>query len=186
MRIISGKFKGFKLQFLKSSITRPLKDSVRENVFNILTHSKKIDINIEKSTILDLYSGIGSFGLECASRGASKVTFVEKNLQAMKILEKNVTNLKISNQTKLINTEVENLDLKSKKEKYNVIFFDPPFVDKNFIKIIKIIYESKILSKNHIIVIHREKRSKDNFDIHLKILISKIYGRSKIFFCKFN
>ena len=59
MRIISGKFKGRSIEFLKNINTRPLKDSVKENIFNILEHSKKINIKIENSNILDLYSGIG-------------------------------------------------------------------------------------------------------------------------------
>ena len=63
--------------YIKSNITRPLKDSVKENIFNILNHSNEINIKIENSC-LDLYSGIGSFGLECISRGSKEVTFVEK------------------------------------------------------------------------------------------------------------
>ena len=76
MRIISGKLKGKSLKFIKNLNTRPLKDSVKENIFNILEHSNLIDIKFEKSDILDLYSGFGSFGIECISRGAQKVSFV--------------------------------------------------------------------------------------------------------------
>ena len=54
MRIISGKFKGKFISFLKSKTTRPLKDSVKENIFNILSHSKSINIKLEKSNVLDL------------------------------------------------------------------------------------------------------------------------------------
>ena len=78
MRIISGLLKGKKINFLSNSITRPLKDSVRENIFNILKHSKIINLRVENSNVLDLYSGVGSFGIECLSRGAKKVIFVEK------------------------------------------------------------------------------------------------------------
>ena len=67
MRIISGVLKGRLIKFLKNSYTRPLKDNVRENVFNILNHSKYIKVNVKDSNVLDLYSGIGSFGLECIS-----------------------------------------------------------------------------------------------------------------------
>ena len=84
MRIISGKFKGSAIDFLKNISTRPLKDSVKENLFNILIHSRKIGIDIYKSKVLDLYSGIGSFGIECISRGANKVTFVEQDKKAVK------------------------------------------------------------------------------------------------------
>ena len=70
MRIISGKLKGKKINFLKNLTTRPLKDSVKENIFNILKHTNLNRVNIENASILDLYSGVGSFGLECISRGA--------------------------------------------------------------------------------------------------------------------
>ena len=90
MRIISGKFKGSLLKFIRSSFTRPLKDSVKENIFNILIHSKNIEVKIDNSNVIDLYSGIGSFGLECLSRGANKVTFIEQNPSVLKILNENL------------------------------------------------------------------------------------------------
>ena len=61
MRIISGNLKGRTINFLKNTKTRPLKDSVRENIFNILNHSNFLKTKIEGSNVLDLYSGIGSF-----------------------------------------------------------------------------------------------------------------------------
>ena len=70
MRIIGGNFKGKKLFLPDDKNTRPLKDLVKESIFNIIRHSNKININIENSFILDLFSGTGSFGLECISRGA--------------------------------------------------------------------------------------------------------------------
>ena len=79
MRIISGSLKGKKIDFLKNSITRPLKDSIKENIFNILIHSNNISIKLKNSDVLDLYAGVGSFGIECISRGAGKVTFIEKD-----------------------------------------------------------------------------------------------------------
>ena len=88
MIIISGKFKGFSLHMAVNINTRPLKDRVRESVFNLLIHSNKILINIEKSNILDLYSGTGSFGLECLSRYAEKVFFIENDKHAQEILKK--------------------------------------------------------------------------------------------------
>ena len=63
MRIISGDLKGKLINFVKNSKTRPLKDSVKENIFNILSHLNTINVNLEKANILDLYSGVGSFGI---------------------------------------------------------------------------------------------------------------------------
>ena len=106
MRIISGKFKGKSVAFIKTAATRPLKDSVKENIFNIIAHSNLLNINLKNSKILDLYSGIGSFGLECISRGAKKVTFVELNRNVAQILKKNLLTLSINDKAKIINGKV--------------------------------------------------------------------------------
>ena len=77
MRIISGKLKGKKILEPNDRLTRPLRDLTKESIFNIIQHSNKFDIKIENSNVLDLFSGVGSFGLECLSRGSSSVIFVE-------------------------------------------------------------------------------------------------------------
>ena len=122
MRIIGGKFKGKLIQFLRVGKIRPLKDSVRENIFNILMHSNKLNIRIEGSDILDLYSGIGSFGIECISRGANKVTFIEQEKSAYKILEKNLENLKVLKDSNAINNKIENV-INRIKDKFSIFFF---------------------------------------------------------------
>ena len=76
MRIISGKLKGKKIFIPKDKKTRPLKDLTKESIFNIINHSNKFEINLNDSNVLDLFSGVGSFGIECLSRGAKKVIFV--------------------------------------------------------------------------------------------------------------
>ena len=72
MRIISGLFKGKKILEAKDNNTRPLKDLTKESIFNIILHSNKFNLKLSDSNILDLFSGVGSFGLECLSRGAKK------------------------------------------------------------------------------------------------------------------
>ena len=121
MRIISGKLKGRQIQFLKSKITRPLKDVVKENIFNILKHSNKIEIQINKAKILDLYSGIGSFGIECISRGAKNVTFVEKEQKITNLLKENLINLSIANQAQVFNQDIKVTD-NFFKYKYDIFF----------------------------------------------------------------
>ena len=88
MRIISGVFKGKKILEPKDNKTRPLKDMVKESIFNIINHSNKFSIDINEAYVLDLFSGIGSFGIECLSQGASHVTFVEKYERVLPILKK--------------------------------------------------------------------------------------------------
>tara|TARA_X000001036_G_scaffold21260_1_gene17808 strand:- start:4334 stop:4897 length:564 start_codon:yes stop_codon:yes gene_type:complete len=185
MRVISGKLKGKILSFLKSKSTRPLKDSVKENIFNIITHSNLFSINIKNSNVLDLYSGIGSFGLECISRGAKKITFVENDERVIKILKQNLESLKITNNANIVIDKIENFLKKNLLKKFEIIFLDPPFVENNYIKELKMIQEKKIYKKNHIIVIHREIKSFDNLEEIMNPLIIKEYGRSKIIFGKF-
>ena len=122
MRVISGSLKGRLIDFLKNDKTRPLKDSVKENIFNIIKHSRLINLNIENSKVLDLYSGIGSFGIECVSRGAKKVTFIERDINALKILKRNLTTLTILNKTKIYSNDIENILIKNKDEKFNIFF----------------------------------------------------------------
>ena len=162
MRIISGKFRGKNIKFLKTKFTRPLKDSVKENIFNVLHHSKDIKVDIEGSKILDLYSGIGSFGLECLSRKAKKVTFVEYDLSALTVLKENLIQLSVYNQAKIISDKIEDFLSKDNKEKYRIFFLDPPFMDKNYFYNLELIKKNNLFEKKHIIVIHREKNSNDD------------------------
>ena len=106
MRIISGKLKGSTLYITKGKQTRPLKDLVRESIFNLLTHSNKISLQLEHSKVLDLYSGTGSFGLECLSREAKSVYFVEKEKSSLNILKKNIEKLKLKNKSKIFGSDI--------------------------------------------------------------------------------
>ncbi len=184
MRIVGGKLKGKNISFIKSQTTRPLKDSVKENIFNIIKHSNLLNIKIENSNVLDLYSGIGSFGIECISRGAEGITFVEKNKEVAKILKKNLTILKIENKSSIIIDKIQNFLNQKLIKKFELIFLDPPFKDDSYLQEISLIKIKKIFSKKHIIIIHREKNSNEDWRKLIEPLIIKIYGRSKIIFGK--
>ena len=102
MRIISGNLKGRKIAQPNSKNTRPLKDLTKESIFNIMEHSNLLKFSFEKSTILDLFSGVGSFGLECISRGAKNVIFFENSPKTVKILKKNINDLNCEKNLKLL------------------------------------------------------------------------------------
>ena len=101
MRIISGDLRGSALYITKDKTTRPLKDMVRESIFNLLIHSNKISFQLARSNVLDLYAGTGSFGLECLSRQAKNVYFVENGKFAFRTLKKNIEKLKLEKKTKI-------------------------------------------------------------------------------------
>ena len=132
-----------------------------------------------------MYSGIGSFGIESLSRYAKKVTFIEQNLEALNILKDNLVTLSIDKKTVIFNDKIEHILSHKISEKFNIFFLDPPFADLNYLNVLGLIKKNKIFKPNHIVVIHREKKSKDNYNDLLKIIKTKQYGRSKIIFAEF-
>ena len=152
-----------------------------------MTHSNKILLELKKSNVLDLYAGTGSFGLECLSRQAKSVYFVENKKDAIEILEKNITKLKVKNKIKLFFDDIFKLIEKKNifKSKFDLIFCDPPFKDTNIEKLIESIFYNNLLKKNGIIILHRRKTSKDKLPDCFKIVEERTYGISKIIFGKF-
>jgi len=187
MRIIAGKLKGSILHMPKNKNTRPLKDLARESIFNLLIHSKKIKLTLEQSKVLDLYAGTGSFGLECLSRQAKSVFFVEKDNDALEILKKNIEKLKVKNKIKIFYNDIFDLinNKKTIESQFNIIFCDPPFKDTNIDQLIELIYNNNLLSKDGIIILHRNKSNKDLMPKHFKVIDERIYGISKIIFGNF-
>ena len=187
MRIIGGNFKGKKILEPFDNETRPLKDLTKESIFNILNHSNKFKVEIKNSIILDLFSGVGSFGLECLSRGAKHVTFVEKYNQVLPILKKNLSNLKIDEKYQIMEIDLfEKSSFDKINDKFDIIFLDPPYKEKKLSNLIDEIYKKKILNNDGIIIIHRHKKEKDKFSNKFKILDEKKYGISKILFGNLN
>ena len=187
MRIIAGKLKGSTIHLPKNKITRPLKDRARESIFNLLIHSNKISFQFEESNILDLYAGTGSFGLECLSRQARRVCFVEKEEIAKKILEKNIEELKVKKSVDIFFGDVFDLIKKQNifKSKFNLIFCDPPFKDTNTNKLLKLIFSVNLLHENGILVLHRNKNTKKKLPNYFKTIDERRYGISKVIFGKF-
>ena len=186
MRIISGYLKGKKILEPLDKNTRPLKDLVKESIFNILSHSNKFQINIDDANILDLFSGTGSFGLEGFSRGAKEVTFVENYRVAINILKENLENLKLINRCRIIQKNIlKDLIFENLNQTYDVIFLDPPFNQKEIYLILSKIYQSRILKKKGILILHRKNNYNESFLKEFKILEEKKYGISKIIFGNF-
>ena len=185
MRVIGGSLKGKKLSIPLDKSTRPLRDMVRESIFNILDHSSKVPKNINNSRVLDLFSGTGSFGIECLSRGAKEVIFFENYSNSIKVLKNNIFNLKLESKTKVYESDAYNLkDSNLNNKIFDVIFLDPPFKDKEINILINQIKILKIADANTIIIIHRNKKSVDNISKFLNVLEEKNYGLSKILFSK--
>ena len=177
MRIISGKSKGKKIFDPKDINTRPLKDLTKESIFNIIIHSNKLNLELENSNVLDLFSGVGSFGLECLSRGSKNVTFVENYNNVLPILKKNILNLGYQDNTLVVEKNILNqLNFKNFDGKFDVIFMDPPYKEKGLNKLIIDIIEAKIIKENGIIIIHRHKKEEEEFPKEFQIIEEKPTG----------
>ena len=185
MRIISGKFKGRKLSQPLNKNTRPLKDIVKESIFNLILHSKVINLNLEESNILDLFSGSGSFGIECLSRNVKYVTFIENYKPAINILKKNINELDTNKNYDLIEQNIFNEKIYiNLNKKYDLIFIDPPYKEKKIEKIFSLINNFKILKKKGYIILHRSKNSENFVLNNFETIDIRSYGISKIFFYK--
>ena len=184
MRIISGFNKGKKLIMPSNKKTRPLKDMAKESIFNILAHANYINFHLKDSKILDLFSGIGSFGLECISRGSKFVFFLENYSPVLEILRNNIANLKYENKSKVINIDAFKINKNTFKidQKFQIIFCDPPFKEKKIELLIKKIMEMDILEKDGIFIIHRKKGNLDKYPKEFKIIDIKNYGLSTFVF----
>ena len=184
MRIISGKLKGKKLFLPKDKNTRPLKDLVKVSIFNLLDHSKKINKKLENSSILDLFSGSGSFGLECLSRGSKIVYFFENYIEAIRILEKNLSLFKNEKNFKLFKNDCFEFFNSNQKlnKKFDIIFLDPPYKETRINELIEKIIKNKILNNDGVIIIHRHKKDKIEITNKIKIFEVRSYGLSKVYF----
>ena len=188
MRIISGTNKGKRLIMPNDKRTRPLKDLAKESVFNILTHAKYVNFHLKDSKILDLFSGIGSFGLECISRGSKFVFFIENYPPVLEILKINISNLKYESRSKVIDIDAFkiNNDTFENNQKFQIIFCDPPYKEKKIELLIENIIKMDILEKNGIIIIHRKKDDLDTYPNKFKVIDTKTYGLSTFVFGRFN
>lgn len=122
VRLISGALGGRFIEAPDTSRTHPMSERIRSSLFNILG-----DVSGKK--VLDAFAGTGAIGLEALSRGATSVTFIERDRVAQKVLRENITTLHLHNKTKLIQAGVAGWDDTAPDEKFDLIFADPPYHD---------------------------------------------------------
>ena len=153
IRIIGGRWKGKKIYFDLNDDLRPTPDRAKETLFNWLGQ----DLN--KKYCLDLFSGTGALGFEAFSRGAEKVTFVEKNKEYLQKIKKVYLEMSEKADCDFFCAEcLEWIQNNNSGTKYDLIFIDPPF-NKNLIHdLLAAILEKELLSKNGQIYFEFEKK----------------------------
>jgi 16S rRNA (guanine966-N2)-methyltransferase len=122
MRIISGRFRGRRLEAPAGDLCRPTSDRVREALFSILSsRAPLID-----ASVLDLFAGSGALGLEALSRGARSATFVETAPKVVHVLRQNVAHLGVESDATILKTDVHAY-LGGSAQVFDLIFVDPPY-----------------------------------------------------------
>ena len=181
MRIISGKFRGLKLQPPVDFSIRPTSDRLKESLFSIL-ESNKYNIQIENSNVIDICSGTGALGIEALSRGAKLIYFIDKDPKAINILQKNISKLKIDYKDKTyikIIRDDANKALQNIKNNFDIVLIDPPYNSNVIEECLVKLKKYNLINFNSYIFAESSKNENINFD-GFDLLDTKIYGKSKL------
>ena len=172
MRVVSGTARGCKLQPVPGMNTRPTTDRVKENVFNL------IQDHVRGAEVLDLFAGTGQLGIEALSRGAQHCDFVEHSKTAFCIVSKNVESARVKDKSALHRTEAADFVSRAGRQKYDLIFLDPPYGGEILENALKLIERFDILSVNGIIIC--ESAVEDRFAHGFEAVRERRYGATLI------
>lgn len=181
MRITGGEFCGRSLYTPRTLRARPASDRFRVNIFNILGNS------CEGMSVLDLFAGIGTLGLEALSRGAETVTFVDCSHQSLTYLRKNSDFCK--ERVKIFPTDFRAAlkALEAKKFKFDLIFVDPPYENDFITESLKLLEGSPLIKENTLIVVQRSRHENIPQDLKsLSVVDTRRYGDTVIDFLKWR
>ena len=120
MRVITGTARGRRLKELEGMETRPTTDRVKEGLFSAL------QFDIEGRRVLDLFAGTGQLGIECLSRGATETVFVDRRADAVKLIRENLKVTELTDRARVVSADSMEF-LKGLREKFDIIFLDPPY-----------------------------------------------------------
>ena len=148
MRVITGKARGVQLKTPDGQLTRPTTDRVKEALFSI------IQFEIPGAAVLDLFGGTGQLGIEALSRGAKSAVFVDAREDACKLIRENLKRTKLEQDGRVVRADYMEY-LKHCREKFQIIFLDPPYAEVFLENSLKVITEIDILQSGGIIVAER-------------------------------
>lgn len=181
LRITSGYLKGRFINVPKSDLIRPTTERVRETIFNILNNK----ISFDGMKVLDLYSGSGSLGFECLSRGAFEIHFVEKNSVIYKNLEDNIKLLQVADKCKIFKMPAVRFSSSKVDNGYDLIFADPPFFKDDIYNVVDNLINNKYLRSESFIIIERSIQTKQKDIDNFKVEPFRIIGDACLYEIKY-
>ena len=158
MRVITGSARGVRLKTPDGLKTRPTSDRVKEAVFSM------IQFEVEGGRFLDLFAGTGQMGIEALSRGATSAVFVDGWKDACQLVRENLRLTKLSDKAKVVNSDYLSY-LQSCREKFDIVFLDPPYAEFFLENALNKISEIDILSDRGIIICERPAEKQLDLDI---------------------
>ncbi len=176
MRIISGTHKGKRLHPPKNLPVRPTTDFAKESLFNVLNNR----VDFEAVKVLDLFAGTGSISLEFASRQATEITAVDQNYRCIDFIKRSAKELKLD-QIKAIKANVFKI-LAPGKNKYDIIFADPPYDLEEIPEIPDLIFENNLLNDGGMFILEHSR--KNTFENHPHFEEHRKYGNVNFSFFK--
>ncbi len=171
MRIISGKYKGRRITAPKNLPVRPTTDMSKEALFNVLNNH----YHFSELKVLDLFSGTGNISYEFGSRGCENITCIDGDVGCINFIKKTAKEFDL-NITAIKNDVFKFLE--KHKATYDIIFADPPYgiEQKQFEKLIELVFEKELLDPAGMLVIEHSKRTK--LDHMMQFSFEKNYGGS--------
>ena len=148
MRVITGKARGVVLKTPDGMATRPTADRVKEALFSI------IQFDVPMARVLDLFGGTGQLGIEALSRGAKSAVFVDEREDACRLIRENLKRTHLEETARVVRADYMDF-LRNCREKFDVIFLDPPYAEVFLENSLKMITEIDILQSGGIIVTER-------------------------------
>ena len=182
MKVISGTLKGRNIEGYNIDGTRPTMDRVKESLFATIQN------NIKDAIVLDLFAGSGNLGIEAISNGARISYFVDNNKEAIKVLNKNISNLNIKSSSKVILSDWKKSlnDFANQSIKFDLIFVDPPYDYNVYEKILEKVSTLNLLNEGGLIILeHSNLRFKDTYN-NLSLYKEKKYGNKSVNIYKNN
>lgn len=186
MRIISGIYKGLRLDDFKGKHIRPTTDRARESLFNILSNSNKLKregFDIKNSVFVDAFCGTGAVGIEAFSRGANEVIFIDINNKSLQITKDNINKIDRIDDSYFIKTDLTK-KISTPPIKPNIIFLDPPYGKDMLRKALENFIKNEWIDKDCFVVLEYEENDTINFLENFKILETRQYGKNNFLMCK--
>ena len=147
MRIITGRARGTKLQTLAGEATRPTAERTKEAIFSM------INFDIAGARVLDLFAGSGQLGLEALSRGAKSAVLNDSSREAAAIIRANAEKTRLVDSCEILSTDWQPVLRRfSGREKFNLVFLDPPYAGGFLPKVLAKMIEWDLLSDGAVIV----------------------------------